>query len=249
MYFSKYITKKFYRPIMKVSKKSIIGIIKFTLMVICVYSVTRFAENPLQRQYKHAYYDYYYLYFTYQTVYMSIFTYVLGLICNSKSFFSNKKPFLQTHQMILPNILALEALKTILFWVCFFCDKRLIIYKKYIDNPYKTPILTELGQHLFSFVLVSLEAMTCTIRKSLSQLIFLISYLLFYFFMTIIYKEILGSYLYPLLKQLQNDFNVFLFFASLGLITFFASNQYLNYKTRFEKKIEMDSDKITLIHS
>lgn len=174
--------------------------LRFILLVICIYSCTRFAQNPNQSSLPHMYTDYHYAMFTNVVAYSTIFVSLTGIIYRTKGAMRN------IYNTILPVILSFELFITVIFWLCFFIYPSVIAYPKYLKAPYKTPLLTELGVHLFPFCLLYLEQLSFRIVKSRFHNFFLFGFLALYLMMICCFRLILGKFPYPILNKLSLPF-------------------------------------------
>jgi len=213
-------------------KQIFLKLLKFALFVVCIYSVTRFGENPNQRECCHMYSGLYYLYFTFQNVYLAIFTAILGFIYRNSGEKSKKTVF-SAYNTVLPVSIVLSFGVTIVFWSLFFYNKKLIIFWKYTEPGYETYMLTELGQHLFPLLLLLLEQIDIKITQTPYQVYFMMLYLIAYGIAIKIFEMNLGKYIYPGLKFIgNNSFFGASFLFAIMMIYYMIYRLFISLKTK-----------------
>lgn len=195
------------------SKRSILVSARTALFLVCLYSATPFAQNKMQRLVRHLYSDYHYLYFTNQTLYLSLLTSVLCTAYRLLRKSRLKAIALLVINTMLPVILSLETIKTCLFWSLYFYNKKLVIYPKYTLPGYETPLLTELGMHLFPLFMLLLEQADMPLERTVCQPMLLVSYVLFYYALITAFAARTGKYLYLFLDVMSSEVLRVAFFA------------------------------------
>ncbi|ELA42518.1 uncharacterized protein VICG_00270, partial [Vittaforma corneae ATCC 50505] len=152
-------------------KKRMIFMTKVILFIICCYAVTPYSNNPKQREYKHTYSDLKFLYFTNQSLYFTVLTVAVGFI------YRLKPRLFEFYNTLLPVALTFEIVVTGVFWSLYFVDKKLIVNTNFLKPGYETPILTELGLHLFPLILLILDQVDVKLRQTRLQSWFMTCYL------------------------------------------------------------------------
>lgn len=213
-------------------KQTLLKLLKFGLFVLCIYSVTRFGENPNQRECCHMYSGFYYLYFTFQNVYLATFTAILGFVYRHSSEKIRKTVF-SAYNTVLPVSTVLSFGVTVVFWSLFFYDKKLIIFWKYTEPGYETYMLTELGQHLFPLLLLFLEQIDIKITQTPYQVYFMMLYLITYGIVIKIFAMNLGKYIYPGLRFIGNNSLLGAFFIfTIMMIYYMIYRLFISLKTK-----------------
>lgn len=171
----------------------LLHILRLVLLAICIYSCTRFAQNPNQSLpgNTHRFTDYYYAMLTNVTAYSTILVVLAGFVYRATGAMRG------IYNTALPVILSLEFLVVMIFWPCFFIFPQGIVYFKYLDQACKTPLLTELGVHMIPFLLLFLEQLRHNVIENRHQKPFLFTFLGLYIMMICYLRYISGPGKFP----------------------------------------------------
>lgn len=225
---------------MDVSRKKpmFLHTIKAALLAVCLYSTTTFAENKMQRLVRHSYSSYPYLYFTNQTLYLSILTSVFGVLHRfaKRSRNGPGRTLLVLLNSMLPVALSLEAVTTGVFWSLYFYNKKLVIHPRYTEPGYETPILTELGKHLFPLILLLVEQIDVSLEKTICQPLLLVSYLMFYYALVTVFAMRIGKYPYSFLNTMNSEVSRASFFVGIVVAGYSVYFCYMRYKIGENRK-------------
>lgn len=220
------------------NRNVIFNVVKAALFLVCIYSITRFGENPNQRQFTHLYTNYYFFYFTFQNVYLALIVAILGLLLRTTSGKIKERVF-QIYNAITPVAIAFSIAVTLGFWTMYFVNKRMVIYYKFTLPGNETYLLTELGQHLFPIILLLLEQYDVKLVKSSSQIIFMTLYLIYYCSAVEILKMKLGKYIYPGLKVFSENHLFPVFFFGLSMCFYLIYRGFISLKTQGSLKLRI----------
>lgn len=209
----------------KITKNARLGV-KILLFSICCYVITPYSDNPKQKEHEHSYSDLGFLYFTNQSLYFTVLTVAIGFIYNF-----NSKLF-ELYNTLLPISLTFEIVVTGLFWGLYFIDKKLIVNANFLKPGYETPILTELGLHLFPLILLILDQIDVELRRTKLQSLFMTCYLILWSGLIIILGNIREKYMYPFMNLFTSEILRLTCFLISILIFNIIYRLYIGYKTK-----------------
>lgn len=217
---------------MNIKRPLFLHTVKALLLLVCLYSSTALAENKMQRLVQHSYSSYPYVYFTTQTLYLSLLTSALGAMyrISRKSRSWARSVLFGLLNTVMPVTLSLEVITTGVFWPLYFYNKKLVIHPRYTDPGYETPVLTELGKHLFPLAMLLLEQADIPLEKTIYQSLFLVGYLLSYYALVTVFAMKTGKYLYPFLNAMGSEVFRAAFFTCILATGYSVYFYYMRYK-------------------
>ncbi|KAM0681514.1 hypothetical protein GINT2_000026 [Glugoides intestinalis] len=216
-------------------RKKLISISKFLLYIICLYSTTKYSKNPKQLEHTHMYSDIEVLYMTNLSLYLTILLVSVGFIKYKSQYLSN------IYTTIFPAIFTAEMIVTAGFWTLYFVAPKSLVNKKFLLDEYKTPLLTELGIHLFPFILLFLEQYKVSIPNSKASRLFLLFFFTAWITIVVIFGENRGKYLYPFMNRYPNGFlKILCFFASIPAF-YSIGIGYLTLKAQEKNYVDVQS--------
>lgn len=213
-------------------RRKLLITVKTLLLSTCLYTLTPYSKNPKQLTCVHNYSNLEFLYFTNQSLYFTCFTVPVGLLCRYFTHMDRKSHLFTLYNLLLPISLTFEIVVTGLFWCLYFIKKELIVNKRFLQPGFETPLLTELGIHLFPLVLLVIDQLDVPLTKTKGQTIFILSYLTVWSIAVIIAGEMKGKYLYGFMELFGVTPNKIAgFIAAIGIF-YSIYSFYINYKTK-----------------
>jgi hypothetical protein len=218
-------------------KKYSTFLIKVSLFIICCYCCTDYSNNPKQLEYIHTYSDVKFLYFTNQSLYFTVFTLIISFIDSYRLHIS------EIYNILLPISITLETIVTAMFWSLYFIDRKLIVNKNFLRAGYETPLLTELGVHLFPLILLIIDQIGKRFEKSKARSMFLSFYLILWGGIIVVLGNKRGKYLYPFMNLLPGDFVRIPVFIAVFFLFHWICKCYVKLKTKhsLSRKEEISS--------
>lgn len=202
-----------------------LNVLRLVLLAICIYSCTGFAQNPKQSEYPHRYSKYPYAMFTNVSAYSTILVSLAGIIYRATGALHG------IYNLTLPVILSFELFITVMFWPCFLICPNAIVYHIYLKDPYKTPLLTELGVHLLPFCLLYLEQLRFNVVESTHHKLFLFGFLALYVVMICYFNFMLERFPYRIFNSLSTP-ELCLVLSVVCLICYVIFATYMRLKKR-----------------
>lgn len=143
-----------------------------------------------------------YFYFTNLGLFLTITCVVIGLI---KSFFAQNNILKKFYSFLIPISIVLEICVTIVFWLIFFIDPKLV-KEDYCNLDGKIDLysyFSEFPKHLFPLIILILEQSGIVFKRDLNHRIFFIVFSICYcsFSEFLIRKH--KNYLYPFFKKMN----------------------------------------------
>lgn len=208
----------------------VVSLIKGSLFFICFYASTKYAANPLVAALSSPYSNLRFLYFTHISLYTTLLTFAVGFI------YRTKRKLFKLYNVLIPLSFTLEFLVTFTFWAIYYHDPCLIKGRIARLPQYQTPVLTELGQHLFPFILIILEQIDVHIQRSRVHTPLIVFFCaIWYTVISIVAKYKNGVYPYPFMKNIRDE-KLRLALLSLFIISAFTIQKiYILIKTRKNK--------------
>lgn len=179
---------------------SVVNTAKALLFFVCLYSATPYSKNPRQEEHQFAYSNLKFLFMTNQGLYITLCVVAIGFIYRITGRFS------RIYNTLLPVATVIETLITSAFWILYFSNKKAIINKKFLEPGYETPLLTELGVHLFPFILLLLDQYNLYIVSSFRQHLMIGWHFLTWFSIVMNVQYTLKKPIYPFMKYTFNPF-------------------------------------------
>ena len=202
------------------------GLTELGLFGACFYSATPYSTNEKYAKIRHPYSDLDFLYFTNISLYLTLLTVVIGII------YRYKKSFSSIYNVLLPMALSLEIIVTIMFWSLYMIDPALIKNKNSLLPGYETPIITELGQHLFPVILLSINQRQMKIIYHKFQTLAFITLLIIWYTVVTIIAHQRGKYIYRFMSEIKNDQTRFALFCLFIAIAYLIHRTYIKIKAR-----------------
>lgn len=179
-----------------------VAAVKVILLAIIIYSATSYAENPNQLAIKiqRGVVDTKFLFWTHQSLLATVITVSLGFIRR----LTRNRWVGKVYFTLLPIAFTMELVVVCMFWPLYFLKPELIISRQFLQPYYKTYLLTELGQHLFPFVLITLDQWGVIIRKHVLQTFLQIAHFSVWAAFVFASGSKRGRYIYPFLNKITS---------------------------------------------
>lgn len=205
-------------------------LVKLGLYAVCFYSATPYSDNPVQAAYRHKYYEIMPIYFTRQSLYLTLVT---GLF----SFLNLNSPQMYLpYSILLPTTLINEFVLTLGFWFLFTYKPSLIVHRRFLKDPMRTPFIQEMGLHLFPLIFLILDQADITILETAMQKTFLFSFLFMWGFTVILLQKIKGVYLYGFMIGAPTGIEACLWTPFIIFGFYLLYSAYINLKS--SKKVQ-----------
>lgn len=208
--------RKYILSIIPKNSKELIEVLKKILFIICIYAATPFSVNINQRNYIYTYSKLTWVFLSNLSLYLTIFTVSIYYIYR---YFNKNIKLRKLLNNILPTVLTFEIIVTLIFWTLYFYDEKLLINKKFLQPGFTTPLLSQLGIHLFPFVLLFFVQNDIKINKTKEQQIVFFGTLLSWLTALIYFGESKGKYAYPIFNYLRR--NILTFQVSILFVIIF----------------------------
>lgn len=166
------------------------------------------------------------LYMTNMGLYLSIFAVSIGFIKQRSTNLA------KIYTSILPTVFTIEFGVTTVFWTFYAIDPKFLVNRKFLLEGYQTPLLTELGIHLFPFILLFIDQYNVPMPNDKKQRAFLLIFFTSWITTVVILGETKGKYLYPFMNKFSNGFPKILYFYASIPVFYLIGTTYLRLKTR-----------------
>lgn len=171
-----------------------------------------------------------------EMLYFSNISLTYTFICIIIGHFNKKSLKLKSlYSFILPTAFVLESMVTILFWVLYFIDPKLVKHNVNLSSGFIVSSLREVPKHLSPLIMLFIEQSRTKIRKSWSHRIFLISFAIVYFAIIELHFILCGQHLYPFFRFLT-FFSKILIMLATSFISIFIYEFWLRKKLEVFKK-------------
>lgn len=225
--FISYFTLKLWRSRLSSSHKTyILNTLRIILSTICLYSLTPWAENQNMLKHRHTYSNLKMLYFTNQSACLSLIAVGFGFIYRYKS------KYFQIYNTILPTAIAFETFLVSIFWPLYFKIPSAVMNKKATMPGFETPILTELGLHLFPFILLIVDQIDFKIKRTRVQSVYLITHLASWISIIVSLRLVKGKFMYPIMNYTKNIFILAGGFGLCALMIYLIHYSYIYLKRK-----------------
>lgn len=206
--------------------KRFLGVLEWSLFGLCFYTATPYAKNPKLEAYPHLYSDLKHLYFTNISLYLTLITVVIGGICKYRRKFSH------LYNILLPMSFTLEIVVTSVFWGLYLINPELIKNKLSLEPGFETPIIEEIGTHLFPPFLLFLNQLDMIVIYHKMQSIAIISFCITWYGIISIVAHQRGKYIYPFMNKITNDALRFGLFCLALPLVYFIHRLYIQLKIK-----------------
>lgn len=167
-----------------------------------------------------------------EMLYFSNISLTYTFVCIIIGYFNKRSLKLKKlYNFILPTAFVFESMVTILFWVLYFINPKLVKHNVNLSSGFIVSSLKEVPKHLSPLIILCIEQTRTKTRKSWCHRIFLISFGIIYFAIIELDFIFSGKYLYPFFKYLSL-FSKILIMLTTSFISIFI------YEFCVRKKIE-----------
>lgn len=204
-------------------------ITKAILFAIIMMYMLGMLENPEVEKYKDPNSKIEYVKFTNIACVATILAFNLGLV------YRKYKVLFSVYNLLIQVALSFEFLTTVIFWVLYFLNRPLIVSPEALVEGCETPIIANLGSHLFPLILMLLDQ--CDIKLVIDRsadLVFLI-FIIGYYTTSKIWASLTGKHIYGFLdvqSELGRIITFLLIFAGVELF----HHSFVMIRTRYNKK-------------
>lgn len=209
-----------------VFRSRLLDVLRIILFSICLYSLTPWAENQNMAKHTHTYSNWKMFYFTNQSALLSLVTVAFGFIYRYRS-----KCF-KIYNTILPTAIAFETFLVTAFWYLYFKYPTALINKKATLPGFETPLLTELGLHLFPLVLLLIDQIDFRIEKTKMQTRYLIGHLSCWVSIATTLRIVKGKFMYPFLNLIKNVYLLGVTFVLFFIVILVIQKTYISLKKK-----------------